>query len=196
MRAAATALLLLAAATVGAREPAPSAPVDAKALFLARCTACHDPSRVHHREADRDEWREIVDRMRRMPHSGISPSDGKILVDYLVSLRGGSAPETGARGGRAAYGDDWLSILETARVRDGKARLGGREYAVEVDGDAAILRHGGRAHRVALPGGGRAARTALVDRWRVGGARYEVHLLLYEVGGSAVRVARGLKRSG
>jgi hypothetical protein len=185
--------VLFAAALVASAEDGSDAPKPGpRALFLRRCSSCHDPNRVYHRVADRDEWREIVERMRRMPQSGISPEDARTILDYLVSLR--RAPAKESDGGREAYGDEWLSVLETARVREGRARLGGREYEVAVDGRSATLRHGKETHVVALPGEDGAPLTARVAQWQVGDARYEVHLILYRVRGGSAVLGRALRR--
>lgn len=194
MRALLVALLFVVAASVGARaqggggkKPGP------RALFLKRCSSCHDPSRVSHRAADRDEWREIVERMRRMPQSGISREDAATILEYLVSLSP-RAPAADSEGGPEVYGDDWLSVLETARVRDGRVRLGGREYQATLDGRSATLRRGAETHVVTLPEAGGAPRTARIAQWRAGEARYEVHLILYRIRGESVLLGRALRR--
>lgn len=192
MRALLPLLLFATAAAVGA----PGKDADnreAKKLFEKRCSACHDPGRVYHRTADRDEWREIVQRMRRMPQSGITRADAKIILDYLVSLRGGG-DRRDALGGRAAYGEEWLSVLETALVKDGRVRLGGRDYTAERDGKSVTLRYRGKEYAVALPEGDEAPTTARTGGWRIGETRYEVHLVLYRIRGDAVRIGRALRR--
>lgn len=190
------ALLLLGAIGIGIRAAEDTSRGDARALFLSRCSACHDPGRVHHRRADRDEWREIVDRMRRMPQSGISPRDGEIILDYLASLgEAAPAPEERVLGGRAAYGPEWLSILEVGTVREDRVRLGGVLYEVELDGLELTLRPDKEIrHVVSLTEKGAAGRTARVQRWKAGGVAYEVHLVLYALRGDTVRVARALRR--
>ncbi len=191
-------LLFLAGlvAILSAEEPRRDAP-GPRELFLARCSACHDPGRVHHRRASRDEWREIVDRMRRMPQSGISPRDAEVILDYLVSL-GEAAPDAGeeALGGRSAYGPKWLSVLEVATVREDRVRLGGVLYEVERDHLELTLRPDKKVrHVVSLTEKGAAGKTARLDRWKVGRVAYEVHLVLYQIRGETVRVGRALKRS-
>ncbi|MHC4548777.1 MAG: c-type cytochrome [Planctomycetota bacterium] len=195
-------LLLLAgaiAAAAGERRERRPRSVAPRALFQARCSACHDPGRVHHRRASRDEWREIVDRMRRMPQSGISPGDAEIILDYLVSL-GGQVPAAREqrRGGRAAFaGREWLSILEIATVREERVRLGGVVYEVEPDEFELTLRPDKKVrHVVSLTEKGAVDRTALLDRWQVGRVAYELHLVLFEIRGETFRVARALKRLG
>ncbi len=197
MRALPALLLVGAIAALAAEGPGRDAP-GPRELFLARCSSCHDPGRVYHRRASRDEWREIVDRMRRMPQSGISPGDAGVILDYLVSL--GDAPrpsEEPPLGGRAAYGRKWLSILETAEVREDRVTLGGVLYEVERDDLTLTLRPDKKVrHVVSLTGKGAVGRTALIDRWSIGRVGYELHLVLYEIRGETVRVARALKRAG
>ena len=198
MRALVPLLLLAGAAAIG--SPAGRkvlAPPEPKAVFLKRCSACHDPGRVYHRVAQRDEWREIVERMRRMPQSGISRADANVILKYLVSLGGGGAPRAGGAsiGGRAAYGKEWLSVLETATVRKKAVRLGGKDYRVAADGLTVSLRRGKRTYTVALTPEGKVERTALLDQWRVGTVTYELHVILYSVRGRTLRVGRALRRT-
>jgi hypothetical protein len=192
------ALLVLGMVSIAIRaaEDRPRSAPEGRSLFLSRCSSCHDPGRVHHRRADRDEWREIVDRMRRMPQSGISPREAEIILDYLVSLgEGAPAPQERVLGGRAAYGPEWLSILEVATVREDRVRLGGVLYEVEADGLELTLRPDKEIrHVVSLTGKGAAGRTARVRRWKAGKVAYEVHLVLYAIRGDEVRVARALRR--
>ncbi|MFQ5845376.1 MAG: c-type cytochrome, partial [Planctomycetota bacterium] len=167
-------------------------------LFRARCSACHDPSRVFHRRASLDEWREIVERMRRMPQSGISPAEAKRIVAYLRSLRPRRpvGSKGGRRvGGRKAYGPEWLSILETATVRDGRVRLGGRIYTVRIRAGEVRLHDAPKSRTwvVSLTPEGRPGRTARIERWQVGAKTYEVHLVLYERRGETVRLGRALR---
>lgn len=197
-RAAPLVLLFAGALAFGApaREEEKEAPPSPRELFLKRCSACHAPGRVFHRTADRDEWREIVERMRRMPQSGISKKDAAIILDYLVSLSGRSADGGAeAHGGRAVYGDAWLSVLETAGVKDGRVRIGGKEYEAVRDGLRVTLRRKGEEHLLSLPSGDGAPRTARVDGWKIGETRYEVHLILYRIRGEHVRIGRALRRT-
>lgn len=190
--------LLATAATLAApRERAPR-PGDPAALFRARCTSCHDAHRVFHRAAGRDEWRAIVERMRTMPQSGIAPEEAPPLVDYLVAVSsaGAARPAPGTRiGGPAAFGDDWIAVLETAAVRDGTVRLGGVTYEARLKGLEATLSAGGRRHVVSLTETGALGCTSRIAAWRAGEAGYEVHLALYEAAGASVRVARALRRA-
>ncbi len=177
------------------KAPAPARPQPRQSLFLARCSSCHSPSRVFHRRAGAAEWREIVNRMRRMPLSGISARDGRSIVAYLISL--GRQP-TGKRGrvvgGRAAYGDEWLSVLEVAAGKDGVVRLAGRPYRVVGSGLSATLRRAGKKWGVALSSDGNVLATARLDGWSVGKTRYERHLVLYDVRGETRRFAVALRK--
>jgi len=192
-RAAVLALFFVAAALAADKPPGKASPKKAKALFLSRCSACHDPGRVYHRTASRGEWKEIVNRMARMPQSGIAPRDAAIILDYLVSLRG-RAPQGARIGGRAAYGKEWLSILNVAAVHDGRVRLGRASFAAERDGLQVTLKRGKKRYVVSLTEDGKAGKTAQIDRWKVGSATYELHLVLYEVRGDTVRIARALRK--
>ena len=198
MRALLPLLLLAGAAAVGSPAKTKRGTLDPKeAVFLKRCSACHDPGRVYHRVAQRDEWREIVERMRRMPQSGISRAEADVILKYLVSLRGGGAPRArvASIGGRAAYGKEWLSVLETATVKKKAVRLGGKDYRVAANGLTVSLRRGKRTYTVALTPEGKVKRTALLDRWRVGTVTYELHVILYSVHGRTLRVGRALRRT-
>ncbi len=186
--------LLSAAAALGSEVVVIRAS-DARTLFLARCSACHDPGRVSHRIASRDAWREIVYRMQRMPQSGISKRDAAAIIDYLASPAKTRAPTGKTLGGRKGYGKEWLSILETATVRDGTVRIGGRDYKASVKGLTVFLRRGKKSRTVALTKDGKPALTSMTDEWRIGKTRYEVHLVLYDVRGDRVRVARALRRT-
>ena len=195
MRGAALFLLLTGFAALAAEPPeakreAAAKTISPKRLFRRRCSTCHGPARVFHREAGRREWREIVNRMRRMPQSGISPSDADIIVDYLVSLRG----KQGRKKALPAKPADWLSILETAPVRAGKVRIGRRTYGVKTVGDQFELSEGKKTHRIRATAKGRASQTALVDSWRVGKVTYEVHLFVLDARPQRVRVGLGLRR--
>jgi hypothetical protein len=186
-------------AALAAGEPrevaAPRADLEGGRLFRARCSTCHDPSRVYHRRASRDGWREIVFRMQRMPQSGITPAEARRIVDYLATLQRAPAAAPGAAyGGRTAFGDEWLSILEVATVTDGRVRLGGREYDVRRDGLRVTLAHGRRVRIVAFAEDGTVAETSPVDSWRIGDTVYELHLVLYEIRGDRIRVGRALRR--
>jgi len=167
---------------------------ESERLFRARCSTCHDPSRVFHRRASRDEWREIVNRMRRMPQSGISPRDARIILDYLVSLDGRAPAADGAvLGGREAWGPEWISILGTAPLEKDRVHLGGVEYDAEREGLTVTLRNL-RTHVVSLTPEGLPGKTSLLDAWTIGKSKYELHLVLYEIRDDRVRVALALRK--
>ena len=191
------AALLAAAAATGASEKVMPKEPDGRRLFLARCSTCHDPGRVSHRVASRGEWREIVFRMQRMPQSGISKADANSIIGYLATLGRRRAPAAKGKmvGGRRAYGAEWLSILETAPIRKNRVTLGGITWQASIEGLTVFLRRGKRTRTIALTEDGKPAATSLVDEWRVGATRYELHLVLYRVRGDRVRVARALRRS-
>lgn len=199
MRRLALPLLLAAAAAIASEkqsEKRPAKPHDTKArtLFLARCSACHDPGRVSHRRASRDGWREIVFRMQRMPQSGISKADAAKIIDYLASIGRRAARPGAVLGGRGSYGKEWLAILETAFVEDRHVTLGGRKYRASVEGLTVFLRRGKKTRTLALTDKGKPAATSIVDEWRIGSTRYEIHLVLYQAGRGRTRLARALKR--
>ncbi len=192
--------LLLGAALLAAAEPAakPQARSAEAKLFRARCASCHDPSRVYHRRASAGQWRAIVDRMRRMPYSGITKADAGKIVQYLVDLDGKRPVALGGKpkrlGGRDAYGKQWPAVLETARVRDGEVSLGGRDYTARMAGNEVTLRHGkSKSFAVSLTATGRAGRTQRVDGWTVGSKTYAVHLILYERIGDQARLGLALR---
>ncbi len=193
--------LLLGAALLAAAEPAAKAQQGRSAaakLFRARCASCHDPSRVYHRRASAGQWRAIVDRMRRMPYSGITKADAGKIVQYLVDLDGKRPVALGGKpkrlGGRDAYGKQWLAVLETARVRDGEVSLGGRDYTTRMAGNEVTLRHGkSKPFAVSLTATGGAGRTQRVDGWTVGSKTYAVHLILYERIGDQARLGLALR---
>ncbi len=160
---------------------------DQERLFRKRCSTCHDPGRVYHRNAGKDEWREIVDRMRRMAHSGITPREGRIILDYLVSLRG-KRPAS-RRSGKTTEGD-WLSVLETAVIKDNRVRIGRHSYAVFTDGNSVTLKRNGEKHVVGPE------RSARVNAWRIGKLTYELHIILYKSRGDRLRLGLALRRVG
>jgi hypothetical protein len=165
----------------------PMSRVDQERLFRKRCSTCHAPARVYHRNASKDEWREIVDRMRRMPHSGIAPEEGRIILDYLVSLR--EKRTAGRKSGKTTKGD-WLSVLETTIVRDNRVRIGGNSYDVSTDGKAVTLTRDGEKHVIGPD------RSARVNAWRIGKLTYELHLILYESRRARVRLGLAMRRIG
>ena len=56
-----------------------------EALMQRRCSRCHSLDRVVGAKKDARGWLATVDRMRGLPGSGISESDEKIILSYLLS---------------------------------------------------------------------------------------------------------------
>ncbi|MCU1233033.1 MAG: oxidoreductase, FAD-binding [Candidatus Solibacter sp.] len=56
-----------------------------EALMQRRCSRCHNLDRVVGAKKDARGWLATVDRMRSLPGSGISESDEKIILSYLLS---------------------------------------------------------------------------------------------------------------
>ena len=56
-----------------------------EALMQRRCSRCHNLDRVVGAKKDARGWLATVDRMRGLPGSGISESDEKIILSYLLS---------------------------------------------------------------------------------------------------------------
>jgi hypothetical protein len=79
-------------ALVGASDQARTPPSvrDACALAEQRCSRCHDLERIqlaHHAMVD---WPVYVDRMRRMPGSGITPGEASVILrclDWMATLQ-------------------------------------------------------------------------------------------------------------
>lgn len=71
-------------------EPAPQFPANAPpeilqacALTERKCTACHERERFVEARHSPEQWRDIVDRMRRFPASSISPADAETILRCL-----------------------------------------------------------------------------------------------------------------
>jgi hypothetical protein len=66
--------------------PANAPPDIAEACTLAqrKCTACHDRDRIVYARMTAEEWRETVDKMRRLPGSSISPAEGETILRCLL----------------------------------------------------------------------------------------------------------------
>jgi mono/diheme cytochrome c family protein len=75
---------LLIPPTSGAEAGDPKA----KALFEAKCAACHALSRPLEKNKDRDGWTKTVTRMQQVNGCPISDAEAKEIVDYLVAVRG------------------------------------------------------------------------------------------------------------
>lgn len=66
----------------------PPAIRSACALAEARCSRCHDLERIQLVHPQLVDWPVYVDRMRRMPGSGISTADASIIVRCLNWIEG------------------------------------------------------------------------------------------------------------
>ena len=75
----------------GGVETAPAgSPADAKAkaLFEAKCSICHPLSRPLGKNKDRRGWTEDVTRMQKVNGCPISDEETRVVIDYLVTIRG------------------------------------------------------------------------------------------------------------
>jgi cytochrome c2 len=81
----ALALLLPALFAASAAGADGKAPLDGRALFDKKCSACHSLSRATNRREWKPEWKGIVDRMARMRDGWISAEEAAAIVDYLAS---------------------------------------------------------------------------------------------------------------
>ena len=61
---------------------------DAKALFEARCSLCHDISRPLSKSKSGDAWRQTVTRMKGYAAERISDAEAKTIIEYLTEIRG------------------------------------------------------------------------------------------------------------
>ncbi len=90
-----TTALILAMAFLGAGaavaevKKAAEAPADpAKELFEAKCSICHPLSRPLGEHQDRAEWTKDVTRMQKVNGCPITDEEAKVIIDYLVKIRG------------------------------------------------------------------------------------------------------------
>ena len=63
----------------------------AKELFEAKCAICHPLSRPLGQTMNRDGWMATVTRMQKVNGCPITDDEAKLIVDYLVKVRGPSA---------------------------------------------------------------------------------------------------------
>ncbi|MCU1257362.1 MAG: Ferredoxin-NADP reductase [Bryobacterales bacterium] len=73
----------------------PSAAIDinmAAATMEKRCSKCHNLDRIAGARKDARGWLATVNRMRALPHSGISEKDSLIIVSYLASQMAPKGP--------------------------------------------------------------------------------------------------------
>jgi len=66
----------------------PAGDPQAKALFEAKCSTCHELSRPLGRNKDRDGWTTTVTRMQKVNRCPITDAEAKAIIDYLVAVRG------------------------------------------------------------------------------------------------------------
>jgi mono/diheme cytochrome c family protein len=59
-----------------------------KALFEARCSACHPTSKPLGKTKTSNEWRETVTRMQQHAGGAISDEERETIIDYLSEIRG------------------------------------------------------------------------------------------------------------
>ncbi len=71
-------------------QPAPSRADEskAKALFEAKCSICHSLSRPLGEHKDLAGWTKTVTRMQKQNGCPITDQEAKMIIDYLVSVRG------------------------------------------------------------------------------------------------------------
>jgi hypothetical protein len=81
-----------------AHAQAPAAIQSACVLAERKCSSCHDLGRLSVARWNGISWEVYVERMRRMPGSGISPDDGMTIVtclNYVKHLQARSAMADG-----------------------------------------------------------------------------------------------------
>jgi cytochrome c5 len=59
-----------------------------KALFEAKCSTCHALSRPLGKSKDLAGWTKTVTRMRKVNGGPITAAEAKVIIDYLVAVRG------------------------------------------------------------------------------------------------------------
>jgi len=62
-----------------------------KALFEAKCSACHDLDRALRQTKDRDGWTATVKRMQQVNGCPITDAQAVEIIDHLVKIRGKGA---------------------------------------------------------------------------------------------------------
>jgi cytochrome c2 len=81
------AVVFLMASVVLAQNVQKDQPVDAKALFENKCSACHSTDRPKSKKKTASEWADTVERMRG--HGcAVNDAQAKIIVDYLAKNYG------------------------------------------------------------------------------------------------------------
>jgi Ca2+-binding EF-hand superfamily protein len=99
---------------------------DPPEVFLARCTACHDPGRIVRATKNASGWTDTVARMRAKKEAKISEREARQIVEYLDGLRAPIARRL------IGYGTedpvrDWAFVLGSGDLhlfdRDSNGRL-------------------------------------------------------------------------
>ena len=93
--------ILLALAACGGPPPAypPGSPPDivqACSLTQRKCTACHERERWMDKQRTPEEWRDVVEEMRLLSGSGITPRDAEEVLRCL-NYRSSSAAVVASR---------------------------------------------------------------------------------------------------
>jgi len=65
-----------------------AADAEAKALFEAKCSACHPLSRPLGRNRERKWWVETVTRMQKVHGCDITDGEAQTIIDFLAKIRG------------------------------------------------------------------------------------------------------------
>lgn len=70
--------------------PAAASPddADARALFEAKCSICHEQSRPLSRNRERKWWVETVTRMQKVNGCPVTDEEAGTIIDYLARIRG------------------------------------------------------------------------------------------------------------
>ena len=77
-----------ASAAPGEADQSNAGDPQAKALFEAKCSACHELSRPLGKNKDRSGWTTTVTRMQKVNRCPITDAEAKAIIDYLVAVRG------------------------------------------------------------------------------------------------------------
>ncbi len=110
----AAALMSPSLPTVTAQAPAPMDTVHLKALYAARCSACHSTTEDKYNPSvngyTRRDWQRTVRRMMGKPDSGISPAEADAITSYLVTL----VPRDDPRGPADPWATDTTDVWTVA----------------------------------------------------------------------------------
>ena len=87
---------------------------NAEALMQKRCSRCHALDRVLGARKDARSWLGTIDRMRALPGSGISESDAKIILSYLISE---ASIDSSTTEGELAAGKALVDLIAIAATR-------------------------------------------------------------------------------